>query len=128
MPNRKKKDEITSVSPAIAKQVLAEGRLTSKKFIAWINSEFERFEIKEYKVIKAERTRFRSQDYEGGACKLIVTFQHVDKPQLQGNFLCFYFLSEYESYIQTGKYKMALNFSGRFHSLTDLTVDLVKVR
>lgn len=105
------------------------GRVTSKKFVEWLNKKFEQLEINEYEVTEVYRTRHRVEDYEAGAARLIVTFRHK-REYTTGTFLCFYSLSQYESYLLKG-YKMILIFNNdRFglNLLKDLEVDVVKAK
>lgn len=103
------------------------GKINSKKLIAWINAEFERFEITEYRVTEIIRTRYRSQDYEAGAAFLNVKFEHKLRPNICGHFLCFYPLYEYQKHLDSG-YRLVLksDHGKRFGSINDLTVDLIR--
>lgn len=106
------------------------GRLTAKKLMEWINKEFIRLEITDYVVYKIDRTRFRGQDYEAGACSLHVRFHHLKNKNSQGTFLCFYPLHVYDKHLKMG-YRLHLTLSkynnySNLYSLTDLTVDVVK--
>lgn len=104
------------------------GRLTYKKLVAWVNEQFDKFEIKDYEAYKAERTYFTSYQYEGGACKLRVFFRHKSLKSHPltdptNYFMSFYFLKEYENYLNQG-YEMRLVLKG--NSLLNLEIDLVK--
>jgi hypothetical protein len=107
-----------------------DGKLTYKKFVKWLNEEFQRLEIHDYEAIKAERTRFRTDDYEGGACKTMVWIRNKNYPVDQyfnnKHFMCFYFISEYQSHIDAG-YEMYLKFDNGRMVMTDLTVELRKI-
>jgi len=103
------------------------GRITLEKFKDFVNSEFERFEIKNHECTRVERTRYSADQYEGGACRLVVFFKHKDS-DYEGYFPCFYPLSYYEKSINNG-YKMVLQFQYRssHRFLSDLEVELKKV-
>lgn len=105
------------------------GRITSKKLVDFVNSEFLRLEITEYECYDVERTRFRPYDYEGGACKLHVKLRRKDGVYLGVPlyFMCFYFLWEYEQYVKAG-YEMFLTNKKRstMLSILDMEIDLRK--
>ena len=68
-------------------------RLTSKVFLDFVNKEFERFEVSYLKAVRVERTRYTQDQYECGACRLVVYFEDTrfDKSHYSnGSFLCFY--------------------------------------
>lgn len=105
------------------------GRITAKKLIDWCNKEFERLEIKNYKVTDIFRTHYRLDDYECGACKLIVKFKDINLPDEhiinKGSFLCFYSMKEYEQYLKDG-YQLYLRNKGRFGIISDFEIDVRK--
>lgn len=104
------------------------GRITAKKFIEFINSEFERLEIKSYKAIKCERTFYTQDQYESGASRLIVTVQNINCPSdaYVGTFMfnCFYRFSEYQYYIKKG-YTLYIKFN-RLDSIKNIEIDVKK--
>lgn len=98
-------------------------RVTKKYLIKWVNEEFKRLEINDWEVFQIDKTRFRSQDYEEGACFLYVRFRFKENHTSTARFLCFYPLKEYEEHINNGK-KLKLTF-GRSFTLTDCTIEII---
>lgn len=103
--------------------------LTYKTFVDFVNKEFERLEIKNITAYKCERTYYRTQDYEGGACYLRVFFRNKENPKIEGHFMCFYPLKYYNKMIKEG-YELYLNFSYRSTRtlFTELVIDLRKIK
>lgn len=103
------------------------GRFTNKKLIEWINNKFLDLEINEWEVFEIVNTRFRSHDYEGGACKLIIHFRHKTEESILSNsqFLSFYSIGELEDYCKNG-YDLCLTFGRRVYTLNNLELDLKK--
>lgn len=105
---------------------ITKGRLTSARMVQWLNQEFKRLEITDWVVTAVERTHFRDQDYEAGACKLRAHFENVKSKSTKGEFLCFYSLGEYQDHMSKG-YEMYIKFHNhRFGILSELTVELRK--
>jgi hypothetical protein len=108
-------DSKQAVSKPELYTVLSTGRLTKKKLIKWLNEQFLKFEIKAYNVYKVEQTRFRGQDYEGGACSLQIWFKPTDEePNYQNSdyFMSFYRLAELENYAHKGA-RVHLKFNNK---------------
>ena len=70
-----KNDNSTKQSNA-SKPMLALGRLTYKKLIIWLNNKFQELEIKNYVVTDIARTYYSQNDYECGACRLMIYFEN----------------------------------------------------
>ena len=106
------------------------GRITSKKLIAWLNEQFVKLGIKEYEVTNISRTHFSSNDYESGACRLIIDFKHKETEYAavhnNGYFYCFYRIKELEDYINSG-YELFIKDRGRNGVLTDFEIDVRKI-
>lgn len=104
-------------------------RITKKYLLKWINEQFVKFEMNHIEATEIVITRFRPDDYEGGACRMYVylrdkEFDRDGLPPIY--FMCFYKLSEYEDYINYG-YEMYLKFKDpRLGLLRDLEIDLRK--
>ena len=115
--------------PPFGKQMLADGRLTTKKLIKWLNEQFIKFEITQYEVTDISRTYFTSNDYECGACRLIIHFKHKATEHTaihnNGYFYCFYRIKELENYMKEG-YELYLQDKGKFGLLTDLEIEVRK--
>lgn len=106
-------------------------RLTAKVFLEFVNKEFERFEASYIKATKVERTRYTQDQYQSGACKLVVSFEDTrfGKHHLVNHsFLCFYSLGEYQEYLKNG-YEMYMRFMPRSHGLSfkDLEIEVRKI-
>lgn len=97
-------------------------RLTKKKFISLLNEKFKELEIFGYEVIDLYSTRLRSDDYEAGAAKIVVTFQNIDTKST-GHFFASYSLKEYEKYLNDG-YEIVITFKNHFQTLSDIDVDV----
>ena len=112
------------------KPVLATGRLTSKKIIAWLNEKFIEIGAENYEVTQILRTHFSQNDYECGACRLLIYFKNKTLPDdhiLNGkHFLCFYKISELEWYLKNG-YKLWLKDNSRQGYLTQFELDVQKM-
>jgi hypothetical protein len=107
--------------------LLSQGRLTKTKLINWINEQFIIFNITDYEVYKIEQTRYRTVDYEAGACQLQIRFKPVNEVETwdnTGSFMCFYRISDLEYYIKQG-YSIHLSFKNcRLSSLSSLEIDV----
>lgn len=106
------------------------GRLTHKKLVDWVNEQFIKFEITNYEAYRSETTKFTSDQYSGGACKLRVFFRHKEESKrnsfADGSFMCFFFLHEYQDHMNSG-YEMYLRFGrSALGLLTALEIDLRK--
>lgn len=75
-------------------------RLTSKKFLEFVNEQFKKIEITDWIAIKVINPRHRSCDIEAGACRLIVTIQYLkaepNSIMSTTHFYCFYTLGQFE--------------------------------
>ena len=111
------------------KPVLALGRLTAKKIIVWLNTEFNRLNISKYEVYAIERTFYSQSDYEAGACRLVIKFKNknVDDDSIisHGTFNCYYRIMELQWYINNG-YELFLKEAGRLGLMSQLELDLRK--
>ena len=111
------------------KPVLALGRLTSKKLVNWLNEKFLELGIKDYEVTQISRTHFNQNDYECGACRLLIHFKDktLNDDHILNNrhFMCFYRISELEWYIKNG-YKLWLKDNSRQGYLTQFELDVQK--
>jgi hypothetical protein len=103
------------------------GRLTLEKFKEFVNSEFKRVELDGYECTRVERTNYSQDQYEGGACRLVVFFKHKEN-DYEGHFPCFYPLKYYQKSINNGD-KMVLQFQYRSTKtwMQDLEVELKKI-
>lgn len=103
-------------------------RLTSKKFIEFVNEQFKKFEINDWEAISVINPRHRTDDIEAGACRLIVTIKYLkaepDSFMSTNHFLCFYTLGQFEEYIKNG-YEMYLKFNNRLYR--DMEIDVRRV-
>jgi len=97
-------------------------RLTKKKFISLLNEKFKELEIFGYEVIDLYSTRLRSDDYEAGAAKIVVTFQNI-ATKSTGYFYGSYSLKEYEEYLNNG-YKIIFTFKNHLQILSNIDVDV----
>ena len=113
-----------------AKHLLAVGRLTSKKIIAWLNEKFNELGINDYEVTHILRTHFTQNDYECGACRLLIYFKNKTLPDNHilnnSSFLCFYKISELEWYIRNG-YTLWLKDNSRQGYLKHFELDVQKL-
>lgn len=113
-----------------SKPMLALGRLTSTKLINWLNEKFLELEIKSYEVTSIVRTHFTQNDYECGACRLMIFFKDKTMPNdhfLNNNhFLCFYKISELEWYLKNG-YTLWLKDNSRQGYLKHFELDVQKI-
>lgn len=101
------------------------GRITSKKLVEWCNEQFKKFEINNYIVTNVRATRFRPHDYEGGACRLYITFQSTKDKNHWDYFLCFYSMKELKRSIDLG-YTLYLKDNGRRGILSEFEIELKK--
>ncbi len=110
------------------KQELVKGRLTSKKIITWLNEVFPEWGAPHIQVYEIERTRFRQDEYEAGACKLHIRYRNteVDEGSLmsQGSFMSFYSIRELQEYLEMG-YELYLK-TGQFRLLSNIELDVKK--
>jgi len=83
------------------KQVF-KGRVTGKKLIDWINSEFKRLGIKEFEVFKIQSTRYSYDLLAAGAASLNILFRHVEDQNIWGCFYSFYSMQQLEMYLKNG--------------------------
>lgn len=103
-------------------------RLTLKWLKDWVNEQFDKLEIKEYRCCKIERTYFRSQDYEAGASKLLIHFKLTEHPDSVsiGTFYSFYSLRDFQDHISKG-YEMYLKVSShKIFVMSNLEIELRK--
>lgn len=102
-------------------------RLTSKKFLEFVNEQFRKYEINDFKAIRVINPRHRSCDIEAGACRLVVTIEYLKSTSIlrEQNFYCFYTLGQYEDYIKQG-YEMYLKFNSRL--LSEMEIDVRRVK
>lgn len=108
---------------------LTSGRLTSKKLIKWINEKFIELGINNYEVTSISRTRFNINDYESGACRLLIHFKDRNYDYCLFNnksFLCFYKISELEWYLKNG-YNLFIKDNSRQGFLTHFELDVCKM-
>jgi len=97
-------------------------RVTYKYLIKWCNDEFKRLEILDYEVVNVERT-FHNQDaIEAGACRLIITFQHIETKK-SGYFLSFYTIGQIQRELKEGR-KLHLKFD-RSYILTKTELEVI---
>lgn len=106
---------------------ILKGRLTAKKLVAWCNEQFKEFGINDYEVTKITRTRYNKDQYESGACKLLVSFITKSLPKNSlvhsGYFMCFYSISEYQYYINNGC-SLYLKDKSRHGILSDFEIEI----
>lgn len=97
-----------------------------KQFVDFVNKEFERLGITDFVATKADRTYHRTDDYESGACKMMVWFEPKNKPDnfpLKHYFMCDYFLKEYNEYLKNGhEMYLAFRFRSNSWSIKELEV------
>lgn len=104
------------------------GRITAKKFVAWVNEQFIENGITTHRAVSVHATRFRQDEYEAGAAKLIVSFIYI--PAKENDFMrtqyfcCFYSLKSYEKEIKEG-YEMYLKVPDR-GLYSDMSVEVRK--
>ena len=79
-----------------------EMRLTNKKLIQLVNEMFVRLEIKDVEAYEAYSTRYRGQDYEGGAATMVVRFAVKGDKRLFGELLFFDWRKDLEAYLNSG--------------------------
>ena len=94
-----------------------------KDLVEWVNKEFERFEITEYRAVEAVRTYHNQDAIEGGACRMLIFFECVNQKTMGSPyFLCFYTLKQLNTYLKEG-FEMYLDFK---HSivLTNITIEV----
>jgi hypothetical protein len=79
-------------------------RLTYKKIVQLVNDAFNRLEITKYEAFKAERTRYRGQDYEAGATTMHISCREkgLDSEMPAFTIYSFYWRSELEAHINAG--------------------------
>lgn len=53
-------------------------RITLNSLKDWINIEFKRLGIEDYECFEIVRTRFTSDQYEGGATKMYIHLKRID--------------------------------------------------
>jgi hypothetical protein len=104
-------------------------KLTTKKLLEWCQDEFKRLGIKEYIPTKIIRTRYRPDDYEAGACYLIIKFKSTTLPDdslLASSyyFTCFYPLWMLDEYLKKG-YELYLKFD-QFKFLKNTQIEVKK--
>lgn len=102
------------------------GRLTGKKIITFLNSEFERLEINNYEVYEVIRTRFTGDQYEDGAAKLIINFREKTNQDYSGHLLCSYSIGELQDYLRMG-YRLILKDNGRNGVLSQCELEVTKL-
>ena len=102
--------------------------LTLNTFLDFINSEFKRLKIEDFEAIEAIRTRYRPDDYEAGACKLIIRIKDKrfkNNELLRNSFFCYYSINEYRSYLKNG-YEMYLKFNDNYFIIRNATIEVRK--
>ena len=103
-------------------------RLTIKKLIEWCNDQFKNNGIgNTYEVFEIYATRFRYNDYECGACKLVIRYRNKTLPDghlvSTGSFYCFYKISELQEYLKLG-YRLYLKDTNKFGLLADMVIEV----
>ena len=119
-----------SVQPALLQtSCWLSGRLTIKKLIKWCNDQFAKLEITDYEVFEIYRTNFNQNDYECGACRLVIRFKNKTMKEGDycsvGTFYCFYKISELEEYLKTG-HDLYLKDNGQYGLLSNLEIEVRK--
>lgn len=76
-------------------------RVTLNYLKKWLQSEFDRLEI-DLVVKDAYRTRYRGQDYAGGAATLVFKVGYPNS-DMDTNVLCFSWVSEIQTALMNGK-------------------------
>lgn len=111
------------------------GRLTSKRLVVLVNELFDKYDINDFRCVEIVSTRFTSDQYEGGACKLYVYFNDLESMKNntknnRGCMMCFYFIKDIEDHLKNG-YELFLyhnsRFGGRFPLLTEMELDLKRI-
>jgi hypothetical protein len=103
-------------------------RLTSKKFLEFINEQFIKLEMPDWKAVAVENSYASSKEIEAGACRLRIKLENSKYPKhhlINHQMLCFYTLGQYQAHLRDG-YEMYLTLPFRKMSVTDLTVELRK--
>lgn len=122
--------KLNTENKAESKPLLVAGRLTVKKLINWLNEKFTQLQINEYEVIDIHRTYFNQNDYEGGACRLVITFKNKklsdDSPFSKGSFYCFYRIKELQWFLENG-YELFLLDNSRIGILSNFELDVRKI-
>lgn len=98
-------------------------RVTLQYLKDWLQGEFDRFEI-DLKVVDAYRTRFISDDYEGGAAYIIFRVSNKDSTLYTTTVLCFYPIWELQEMINNG-YKLIYRLKDNKY-VSDSTIDIIK--
>lgn len=105
------------------------GRLTIKKLIKWCNEQFAELGVNEHEVFEIHRTHFNQNEYECGACRLVVKFKNKKMKDGEygsvGMFYCFYKVSELEEHLKNG-YELYLKDTGRHGLLSNLEIEIRK--
>jgi hypothetical protein len=111
------------------KPMLALGRLTYKKLIIWLNEKFKKLEIKNYVVTEIARTYYTMNDYECGACKLMIYFENkqLDKSHIlhKSYFMCFYTIGQLQWFLENG-YELCLTDKNRDGIIKNFELDVRK--
>ena len=109
--------------------MLALGRLTYKKLIVWLNIKFQELEIKNYVVTEIARTYYSQNDYECGACRLMIYFENKQLEKLhilhKSNFMCFYTVSQLQWFLENG-YELCLTDKNRDGLIKNFELDVRK--
>ena len=109
--------------------MLALGRLTTAKLIDWVNFKFKELEILNFECYAISRTFFSQNDYECGACKLVIQYRNksVDEKSLisTGTFVCYYRIKELEWFLKNG-YELCLKDNSRFGFISNFELDVRK--
>lgn len=109
------------------------GRLTSKRLIVLINEMFDRYEITQYRCTRVVTTKYTSDQYEGGACKMHIYFNDTEligtdkETENEGHILGYNFLKEIEILLKTG-YELSLYTNHRFSTSMGLLNCELEVR
>ena len=102
-------------------------RLTSKKFIEFVNAQFDKFEMSEWRALKVESARPRPDEIEAGACRLYVEIRNSKYPEDHTHLLCFYTLGQYEKHLKQG-YEMYLTMPRGSNSISEMNVEVRKAQ
>ena len=94
-------------------------RVTKKLLVKLVNELLVKVEM-HFECISIEKSRFRGQDYEGGAYVWYAQLKHGnDEPDSRCRIYCYISFSELETYLNNGK-NLKLNNNSRYASTTTL--------
>jgi len=108
-------------------------RVTKKTIIEWMNKKFDELEMFNFRVYDVERTRFTSDQYEGGAAKLYIRVRDtnfpIDSYHNSTTLLCSYSMGELQDHLNHG-FDLVLKCNWRHgtssFSLSHLELELSK--